>query len=383
MAPDLRKTLSYVQVGNKNEPGSYGFETTLNGQYSAPNVSITAGTNTKYVRVFACWNRLQPFSDFGPGQYTGDPKVRDPSLNDGTGYPIPSVYKAELDRTIQLANQNGVGVILCSYGFPRWTNGQTRRQYQSDPVRQYQKGHLAWPDTLDAQSPWASWIRWIFGTYTFNGQRPYVGTLEFINEPNFECWPQDYASCNTTTMFQTAKIVSDASPQKLALMGPSTADVNGDDRSSSYESFTQSVAALLRDINFSDPLFIWSHHNYADVTNGNIVKSSRVFQILNEQSWRGARVQSGPAIWLTEGGVKRGQLGVPESQKNSLQVTRLQQQWSALQAAPGIIGFTNWETYTSPGAGLHDTGILENYVTFGPWYPRPAYYTWASFPGRV
>lgn len=258
-----------------------------------------------------------------------------------------------------------------------------------------------------------------------------ASAVEFINEPNYEMWPQDtgdtngYSVCLATAMFSTAQGVASIVRQLWGggsplMAGPATADIRQigtkpHQYSTQYAEFTTSLAQNLKNAQFADAGFLWSHHNYGDflydrgpdsITPKSLASNpadhslhaATVRDILATYQWRGRPcAQAGqPTVWLTEGGANRnlfinawpnGFNGIfpssgayTASQLDAIQQQLVQRAYQRLAndlsgGGLGIAMFTNWLTYSATDL---DSGLADP-IAIGQ-RARPVYFTWKGLP---
>lgn len=415
MTTYLRKSIA-LGAGGTIYPGSeqdyrYGLAGTTNR-----SLILAAPNPTRWVRLWADWPTLQPC-------YGYPPAVNPPtSAYGGNNEPLPnpyhppSYYTQALDAQIAQARADGVGVILTAYRFPRWCNGGTRAQYAaSEQAHGVNKDvRFAFPDDVTPESPWGQWIKFLAARYNrFNTVNPaaYAAVLEIVNEPNLQCWPQRQsaglaiAHCTVSNMFHTAQEITALYSNEPLLAGPATADptARGDEWSKTgYGFFTLDLINMLNATAFNGrDKFIWTQHNYNDVTfdhgpnstapdadtndfekrNTNRANDVRRFLVGRWTGWPYADATR-PFIWLTEGGVQREKLTrAPWNLGSTAAVNAKQQEllsraWDRMSSAsesPGISMFSNYLLYS---ATTFDSG-LRNFDGTN----RPAYDPeWKSFP---
>ena len=257
-----------------------------------------------------------------------------------------------LDRSIALANQRGLKVILAMYQeAPTWAAPATSATPPEGRIVEQR-----FPATLNADSPYGWFIRYLIARYTGHvtggpgcGCIPARGNplgakiqfIEPLNEPNYEWWPQDAtgdsqlsyckaAEAMTTCEWWARLYAPDYSPGfnpadpnadwdgVLTVLGPSTSDANSSTDSNGrtvvtgYEGFTDSV---LNSLSEWGPVMRvgWAHHNYRDVEKRRDLvdaHATRVAALLSDWDF----LKNSPhlplawrrELWLTEGAYRIG-----------------------------------------------------------------------------
>lgn len=374
------------------------------------NRAFFAETGTQWVRMWADWPTLQP----GPG----DPVRASPS----------GFYWDNLTAQIEAAKSDGLKVILVAYRFPLRTNAQRRASSASQRPNRGDADWFCFPDFLDVNSEWGQWIDLLAERYGANGPGPQIDMLEFINEPNGQCWPQgvfgqistadgtvigdcSLSACLVAQMFATCRIIHKGNnnevlmggrtePYPFDFLGPGTDDHKGTDGNrQDYLNFTRVCAVLVPAFTTSTRGLRWSHHNYTDVTydqglNSTAPDASNKAQ--GRQVNRAAAVRAAVSgqfgeVWLTEGGVQREKLkrapwNVPAGNVDAKQADLINRSWNRMSndtpgEGAGIVMSTQYLYYSSP---QFDSGI-RNYpspdgngsVRQAPWD------AWTSKPGRT
>lgn len=252
-----------------------------------------------------------------------------------------------------------------------------------------------------------------------------IDCLEFVNEPTgAEGWPQLDASsiliapAVVANMFRTARIIRDrdlAGVRGLLMGGPATQDILRNDtvELTSAPTFTE---ALLDDLRGSRLFretrnFIWTHHNYNDVTRKRDAAPTRagglnadrpartnsaavVRNKLVAHLWKGwPRNQTAdPRLFLTEGGAIRSKFNLTQrpgesdedfaqrltAYRDCEQAKRLRYMYERMRRERGIGRgvslFTNWLFNQQPGS--LDAGLVDPVGPGGTGRKRRAYFTW-------
>ena len=394
MATEIRKCISLGPRGTITPGSDQDYRSYQTRQFFGQ-------TGTRWVRFWAHWPSLQPDPSYVPGtQTTGWPNPTSPS---------PANRRAGLIAQLDAARADGLSVVITADSFPLWCNRATVGEVNGRPDSSSSKPSpgvradefLAFPDDVRLGSPWAGWIDWLLATC---GGR--IDALEIVNEPNFQCWPQQSnvgtpnAHCKVATMFDTAKTLRDSRGTFPLLVGPATSDTsdNNADRTN-YLTFTENLLALLNGTGFlPGNRFVWSHHNYTDQENDYGTGSSTGQATMRAQNvrtaidgrWLGRTYAGGtlPQLWLTEGGVRSSRaVGGSSAQRQAELVARNWNRVSTNGEGAGILMATNYLMYDDY-AGPWDTGLSSSYLNqFGQPHggapaPKPLYYTWRDFPSR-
>lgn len=276
-------------------------------------------SGARWVRMWAQWDLLEDVP------YHGNPPM-------GPNDPFPM-----LDRAIARAKNDGLGVILTNWRFPRWANQTADKN--PDTYAEADRGlegaprlkdlEYRFPDDLTVGSPWYYWTNYLASRYNRNNPNKPLGSawidvLEVCNEPNLQYWPQQTPSadpsnqwgagtpnsyCRVADMFHSAQVLQGYLGNTPLLAGPATddsKDKNANTRTrTSFWDFTDSLLSRLGDTGFRDsPHFIWTHHNYTDILKNNANHVTQLDGLLRTR-WggfpngtRGGNFD----IWLTEGG---------------------------------------------------------------------------------
>lgn len=290
---------------------------------------------------------------------------------------------------------------------------------------------LADPTAVSPTSPWAEWTRFLAYRYHPDSSKrasgpqklgapvrrtnAWVDFVEFVNEPNYECWPQKPAGRGlqsaklTAAMIRTVveieSVVNASSSVPMRFTGPGAASVlknKANARSCPYDIFLLAIAnGLQRRVSASGSVsyqefdagrnFAFSHHNYEDVGARRTRSpraaifgpSGRAGRETNSAQWvvrllrSGIGTKRGSGWWrgwpdggaatagllLTEGGAKR-----KSESSNAPTLTevrqRLEDQYNHLRTTPagkGVALFTQflaWEDIvgvTDPRTDSHLT----------------------------
>jgi len=392
-----------------------------------PTYNLVLGCDTKWVRLWAGWDTFEPNAPSG-GAHAWD-----------------QAALTNLDQQIARANAAGLGVILTLWRFPQWSNGtagisdnwQALDNQRTQPEDRLYRGHawselkslkFKWPNDLSTTGPWAAWLRFMATRYhTYFPSNPLnarVTAVEFVNEPNNQCWPQQAASgtgdaydqglvalnCYLYQMFYTARPIQDSLGGWPRMVGPAFAtpetslgNPKTDRLTTAHDRATDDLLNSLSGSNWpATSAFVWSQHNYADVVKGRTYAHDIAFNYLTGR-WAGWPIgdPAHPRMWLTEGGAPYPEvaaaLGV-ELNANTLTLVSLEQ-GSMLGDALARLGndtdgraiemFTQYLVYSDP---CYDSGLCNPLVPHGmcttveayDGASRPAYGQWKTrFPGKV
>ena len=376
---------------------------------TADNRRFFSETHTGWVRLWADWPTVMP--------------------KRGT---TSSAALASLDAQIAQARADGLKVILTSYRFPSWANGTAaltaaqlaatmpdrRRATQADSSA---KSLLyRYPSDVSSSGDWGKWIKLLVARYSRNNSsRPvkgaYIDCLEIANEPNHTWWPQQGPSATAdpygqgaptvhkvlAQMFKTAKSLTSSYGGEPFLMGPGTSDDQSDSRLvTSYATLTANLLAELKRIGFAPgSKFIWSLHNYADVTydqgagstapdaasrpsrQTNGVAATRGMLVGAWAGWPSGS-SSNPYVFITEGGVTLAGIashwGISDpAAQRAKQAELIQRNWDRMASATEGAGVGMTANYLFWSDPSFDCGLCE---VPGAGGTRPAYATWGALP---
>jgi hypothetical protein len=315
-----------------------------------------------------------------------------PACGTGCGFR----YIASLDAQIAAARAAGLNVILVSWHFPRWANGTLDkpddwaaedRGPAGAPVERLKAMEMRIPvGQLGTEGYYGRWIDWLVGRYAAYGHNL---TLEIMNEPNLQMWPQQGPSTTSdrfgpgpvvvgsyvAQMMNTARTVAAARGNPIEMAGPALSDHFGDD-SRTETNFRTAVSATLAGLPPGGwpGDFVWTHHNYSDVEE-NVPSPTRADAVrtLLLGRWDGRGGSTDPKVWLTEGGAR---LGSGQATDLGKQADLVRVNYERMSAAPGIEMWTNYMLYSNPYA---DSGLRHNLVMGGA--PRPVWNTFVGLPG--
>lgn len=289
-----------------------------------------------WVRLWLIWSDIEP---------------KQISTDVGTTYQQlynTSPYFLALDDIIADANANGVGVLLSmSQYFPTWANGATGPEPGTgkDPRQRL-------PSDVSTSSPWAAFLAYVYnryrahsddggwtwrGIYNPTGPNPsnwhgnprsaWISGLGIVNEPNLEAWQDNYPFCVTAQMMQTMDTMvsywnstAPAPSSACALFAPDITDhldqtaADGTPKVTDYLSMTQSILSILQNWRPAN-YWLWTHHNYQDIKNGNNDRANKVRQALYDNNWRGGGDRF---IYITEGGWNMSTYADGTTQRNKV-----------------------------------------------------------------
>jgi hypothetical protein len=380
----------------------------------AGNRAFFAQTGTGWVRMWADWPTLMP---------------------DGGGFD-PAII-GSLDEQIALARRDGLRIVLTLYRFATWANGTdamtpaqlgaTLPDRQASPTATSAKAlNMRYPDSVTPNSAWGDFVDRIAGRYSRgNPTRPSldatIDVLEIGNEPNLQWWPQQGPSADPANafapgpvvihdvlarMFATAKTIVARYGGEPMLAGPGLADSTAATDSrlrTGYDTTSDRLLPALAEAGFTaGPAFVWTHHNYTDVTfdqgagttapdaatagrTENFAADMRRRLIAGRWAGWPAGNLADPWIMLTEGGVTiqsirsaaRWNIADPAAQR-AKQAELIQRAWNRMASAGeggGIAVASNYLWYTDPN---FDSGLCDTFDSGGA--TRPSYTTWAGLP---
>ena len=308
-----------------------------------------AETNTRWVRMWADWPRVEP---------------------------VRGVFAAQvvdaLDRQVDAARADGRKVMLTAWRFAPWVPGP---EGEGDPTFRV-------PSDLSASSDWAGWIAWLLERY---GSR--IDALELMNEPNLQMWPQTGIDVATAAMMETGASVARRFPDAPLLVAPASGDTDelSADRTS-YAAFTRAVLDRLAERGFAPgPRFAWSHHNYTDVERDLAGASNRVGQVRamlvgRWTGWPHGDARS-PGLLVTESGARPGVVAsnfgiVDPALALVAQGEAIKRNLWRMTVGPEGVGVGLVCQYLFVTDRFYDSGLCEFDGT-----PRPAYWAWAGAAG--
>jgi hypothetical protein len=352
-------------------PNHFGNPGSVQDPRYANNLGDLKATKTHWAKLWVDWNILEP----NPGQ-------------------IDWWRVGQLDDQIRYLQGNGIAIVLgLVHTFPRWANNTTDAELARmssadraalDADRQDKPYERRWPSDLSTNGPWARMISLLANRYSANnpnrpGQYCYVNFLELMNEPNLLFWPQVQIECYVVQMFSTAQVITDYLGSQPALMGPGTWDGDHDDaqnpnhpRYTGLQTFQDRVLGLGFAARGN---FMWSIHNYGDVTYDRNWSAATTRARL-KGSWPGWGGTGDPWIWMSEGGVALQWIsGNRDTQNSKVKscFSRMNNQTEGQGA--GVACFTNYLNYSDPN---FDSGLREPAEWGGA--ARPVFNTWANLP---
>ena len=382
--PRLRKAISMTSISHGGDPDdltAYG------------NLGLVQQTGARWIRLWIRWDKAQPLPPpWVPWSRLASPANDLPACGTGCGFR----YIASLDAQIAAARAAGLSVILVSWHFPRWANGTVDkaddwaaedRGPAGTPVERLKAMEMRIPaGQLGTEGYYGRWIDWLVGRYAAYGDNL---TLEIMNEPNLQMWPQQGPSTTgdpfgpgpvvvgsyVAQMINTARTVAAAHGNPIQMAGPALSDHFGDD-SRTETNFRTAVSGTLAGLppGGGPDDFVWTHHNYSDVEE-NVPSPTRADAVrtLLLGRWDGRGGSTDPKVWLTEGGAR---LGSGQATDLSKQADLVRVNYERMSAAPGIEMWTNYMLYSNPYA---DSGLRHNLLTGGA--ARPVWNTFVGLPG--
>src|SRR3954465_1859357 len=264
MAANLRRMVVLGPSGTINPGTSHDYR-------QADNRRFFAETGTRWVRMWADWPTLMPTAN---------------------GFAQPIIDS--LDEQIAFARRDGLRIVLTLYRFPRWANGTDQIDPAApQPDRMARGGtsvktlEFRYPSDVGVNSDWGRFVDSIASRYSAgNPARPSldatIDVLEIANEPNLQWWPQQWPSPTADPFGPGDVIIQNVPARRLVtaqaivgrygnlplLGGPASADSVGDTRlRTGYDTLTSRLVAALGPAGFARGAgFVWTHHNYSDVT---------------------------------------------------------------------------------------------------------------------
>src|SRR3954465_4847223 len=270
MAANLRRMVVLSPSGTITPGGSHDYR-------QAGNRAFFAETATRWVRMWADWPTLMP---------------------NASGFD-PALIGA-LDAQIALARRDGLRIMLTLYRFATWANGTAamtpdqlaatmpdRKATAASPDTSAKALNMRYPAAVSPTSAGGDFVDRLAPRYSRgNPARPSldatIDVLELGNEPNLQWWPQQAPSQTAdrfgpgeviiqtvlARMFVTAQSIVGRYGNLPLLGGPASADSVGDTRlRTGYDTLTSRLVAALGPAGFARGAgFVWTHHNYSDVT---------------------------------------------------------------------------------------------------------------------
>ena len=372
---------------------------------------------TSHLRILADWPSIQNSPD-PPGTLIQD------------GWALEA-----LDRQIEAAHEDGLKIILLPYRYPSWVNDTANiasglpnfdfypwdrfarlALYQTavsgGMLNQKALTYRMPPDGFGPESRWARYVGWLIDRY---GAK--IAAIEVVNEPNLQLWPQrtqpdpdiafaqkwDTADSRLVVTEQVAQMMitvdalSRAHGDSWTLLAPSCSDSETvtqrryqtivHPNPTLTETFTGALLTALEGLGFvADDRWVWAYHNYTDFERDrrHVVD---VRALLESGGWKGRRLDGGPELWGTEGGVRLNVMGTrfnttDVGERKALQAKvmaeGLARHHYAKGAGAGIGMFTQYTTFADPG---FDDGLLDSVIAGG--VARPALAVWSGMPEYV
>jgi hypothetical protein len=357
------------------------------------NLEKLLALGTRWVRIWIRWDKAQLLPPvFVPMADLDGPLNDAPQCGPGCGFR----YIQAIDEQIALARAAGLNVILTTWFFPRWANGtagkpadwaREDRGAAADPVERLKPLEWRIPiGELGRDGHYGRWLAWLMDRYAVHGRGL---TLEIMNEPNGQLWPQQAASAtdpygpggvtvgrHVAEMITTAAALGAARGHPIGLAAPALSDrARPNDRLfTGLETAVPQTLAALDELAFPPtPSFAWTHHNYSDIE-ADIRAPTRAEALreLLRGRWRGRGGPGDPRVWLTEGGAR---LGSGEVRDLAAQAALVAASWRRMSAAPGIELFSNYLMYGDPVA---NSGLCEPIASGGA--PRPVWEVFRRLP---
>jgi hypothetical protein len=316
--------------------------------HNAAIVQRMLETRTRWVRIWIRWPKAQ----LGPGHFEWG-------------------YIGLIDQQIAIAKAHGLGVVLVNWEFPRWANGTANVNPNTYAVadRDQGGGNLKSLEQgvpsgqLGVNGYWGQWINFLINRY--RGYSCGI-VLEIMNEPNFQWWPQRDANNSIISHLKAAEMMHTAAQinawygNPIPLAAPAISDTRraSDRRWTRYSDFIPMMRQALQSYNFrGNSMFMWSHHNYADVETASTAAWALTRNTLAGWwlGWSQTNANgSNPGIWITEGGCRLNEAGG----NSTTQANRVWNMYQTMVGAPGAAMFTNYLLHT---ATSYNTGVLEVY----------------------
>jgi hypothetical protein len=333
------------------------------------NLEKLLALGTRWVRIWIRWDKAQLLPPAFVPMTDLDGSLNDaPECGPGCGFR----YIQAIDAQVALARAAGLNVILTTWFFPRWANGtadkpadwaREDRGAATDPVERLKPLEWRIPvGELGPDGPYGRWLAWLMDRYAVHGRGL---TLEIMNEPNGQLWPQQarspsadpYGPGEVTVGGHVAEMIATAAAlcadrgHPIGLAAPALSDrPRPDDRLfTSLETAVRQTLAALDELALAPtPSLVWTHHNYSDIER-NIPSPTRAESLrqLLWGRWRGRGGPGDPRVWLTEGGARLGSGDVSDLAAQALLVAA---SWERMSAAPGIELFSNYLMYGDPVA---------------------------------
>jgi hypothetical protein len=408
MAANLRRMVVLGPSGTITPGSSHDYRV-------AGNRDFFAQTGTRWVRMWADWPTLMP---------------------DASGFDPAMI--GSLDAQIALARRDGLRIVLTLYRFATWANetaAMTPQQLADTmPDRKASAAssdtsakalNMRYPDDVSPGSAWGDFVDRIASRYSrANPGRPSldatIDVLEICNEPNLQWWPQQGPSTDPANafgagpvvihdvlarMFATAKTIVARYGGEPLLGGPGLADSTAATNSRLRTGYDTTSDVLLPLVAGAGPRFVWTHHNYSDVTFDqgagttapavtnppshatNFAADMRARLVRG--GWAGwpAGDPADPWLMLTEGGVTMQSIrstarwAIPDTDpaaQRAKQAELVQRSWNRMASATegaGIAVTSNYLWYTDPN---FDSGLCDTFASGGA--TRAAYATWRALP---
>jgi len=382
------------------------------------NVDLLASTGTPWVKVWARWDQIQPLP---PSEVAVD-RLDDPAANPG------QPFLAALDAQVRVARalKPAVGVIVCLWRFPGWSNGTSHLRDRQEGDLDLQPQDRLTRAASEARDPgasikplayrvpllgelepdgaWGRWVDFLYRRYRRHGEDL---ALEIANEPNIQWWPQRdpatggdpfaqgklSSARSAAAMMATAQRIAERHGDRLLIAGPGTWDGPKGDPSviadsrlyTDYATFTEALLKELDDLGFAaGPRFVWTQHNYNDTIYRHGAagaprnRAAHARELLVGR-WDGYGGAGSPEVWLTEGGADLRAKPVAGDRRKQASLVR--ENWSRMADAggdgAGIGMVTNYLGYSAPH---FDTGLRDPLEAGGA--SRPVEATWRRLRPR-
>lgn len=388
MADWLRKCIA---MGPINTPTGDTEDVRFNN-----NLNRLHDLGTYWVRIWIRWDLAQIYQ---PGPYVYQAQVPWELLghpDDNYNYhPALGVnygwrYIQAIDDQIAQLRAHGFGVILTSWRFPLYSNGCANQNHwtyrledrlqANNELKPLEMG-IPTNEQLGINGYFGQWINFLINRYKGHGRGL---TLEIMNEPNLQMWPQQDAGgglsigCATALMMNTAAAVSGAHGHPTWLAAPAPADHSTNNRMrTSWDVFVDSTLNQLDSINFKAPdNYFWTHHNYKDIESALLGSWTPIARKVRDKlvnRWTGYGGKSDPQVFMTEGGARLASVGLAQQHQ------QMNLCWNHYKLHPGLGMYANYFMQQTPGLAPGNDCALIN--TDGS--ARAAYTQFKSWPGYI
>ncbi len=328
-------------------------------------------SGTAWVKLWVSWYDLQQ-------ELGAPPADRSYSWHQLDGAPGGHAWIRRLDRQIEAAQEDGVGVILTlHHTHPTWATGAAG----ADPADPSKPAEQKLPLDVSPDGPWAWFVAYLIARYRKRDRPgPSIDALEICNEPNFLSWPQEGIVETTAQMIRSAARLS-ATWGPTPILAPATSDFP--DRTTQalaglsgtvWSDFTAGVLRALAGFRALVPLR-WSHHNYRDIRLGT-ARAEDVLAMLRSAGW----ASDVAPLWLTEGGLNLAEDAGDEAARRG-QADAIVQSFERMRRLPDVYMWTQHTVSDKPG-NTFKGGLRDDFRwSEGPGRRRPSWYAWRDLSG--